>query len=84
MSKAAQQFGEARKQDLAQLAVRIPAIFALPEEEQRGALIALRMELPRMLRSVNRAPKTAPVLANLITAAFFNGVDDAAEERKAA
>lgn len=83
-SDAVQTFGEARKHDLAQIAVRLRSIFALPDSDQANHLKTLRSELPAIATGAMRAPHGAQLLADLMSAEFFNGIDDAAKQRKAA
>jgi hypothetical protein len=53
------------------------------EELQRQNMVVLRGLLPSLLTEINRAPKTALVLADLMKAAFERGVADAEELRAA-
>lgn len=85
ISVASQQFGEARRKDFNPLAVRLLGILDLAhDDEQRGALIQFKAELPKFLKQINQAPTSAPVLAGVMSAAFFNGLDEADREREAA
>jgi phage gp29-like protein len=83
-SDVAQTFGEARKRDLAQVATRLHSIFALSDFEQEVHLKGLRHELPAIAKNAMKNPHGAPVLADLMSAEFFNGIDDAAKERELA
>jgi hypothetical protein len=83
-SDAAQILGQARKHDLSLIAVRLNSIFALPDSEQANHLKTLRSELPAIATSSMRAPHGARLLADLMSAEFFNGIDDAAKQREAA
>jgi phage gp29-like protein len=84
ITDAAQIFGEARKRDLAQVATRLHSIFALSDFEQDIHLKGLRHELPVIAKNAMKNPHGAPLLADLMSAEFFNGIDDANKERQPA
>ena len=79
------QFGEARKIDMAPLSARLTSLLALSDEAaQRAAIIGLKSDLPKFLKEANERPRTAPVLAAVMSAGFFNGIEEADEERQVA
>jgi phage gp29-like protein len=85
ISLASKQFGEARRRDLAPVAARITSLLALADPTaQREAIIGLKSALPKFLKEANSRPRTAPVLAAAMSADFFNGIDEGAQERAAA
>jgi hypothetical protein len=85
ISAGLQQFGEARRKDFNPLAVRLLGILSIThDDEQRGALVHLKTELPKFLKQINKAPTAAPVLASVMSASFFNGMAEATQERRAA
>ncbi len=83
VSKAAARYDAARKQDLAGIAARLESIFAMPSQVAQGnALGALSKELPAFLAAANKSPAMASILAETMTAALFNGIDDSVSQRK--
>jgi phage gp29-like protein len=85
VSKSAQRYGTARLQDLQPLTSELSRIFAMPSEVSQGdALKTLLRTMPTVAAQVNKKPAAAPVLAETMTAALFNGIDDAAIDRKTA
>ena len=80
---AAQQLGEARLADFHPLLARIAVIANVTNEAAfKTAANNLRLRLPEYLRALNAKPAEAEVLAETMTASFFNAMDDAARDRE--
>lgn len=76
---AAEQYGEARRQDLKPVADAIQTALKLGDA---GSMQRLRQGLAPILKIVNRNPSAAPVIAGTLSAGLFNGLELAAKERK--
>ncbi len=80
----AKQFGAAHAADMKPVLEAGETVLGMSDANALQGFRNLRDGLPQLLRLVNSAPTAAPVLANVITAGFFNGLAEAPEERKAA
>lgn len=79
------QLGQALSNDLQPLRRRLENILQIPDAEiLRTRLQAFKSELPELLLDLNTDPATAQVIEQTISAALWNGVDEAARDRKEA
>jgi hypothetical protein len=71
----AQLLAAATAADLAPVRARLDAILALDDEAAfRSELAALQAELPQLLQTVNREPRTANILEKIIGTALLEGL----------
>jgi phage gp29-like protein len=80
VASARAELARAQARVLLPLRQRLAEIEAMTDESaQKEALVALRNDLPALLKKMNADPRTARIIENTLAASLFNGLAEAAK-----